>query len=311
MSRQVDELKGMLSEVKGYFQKFPVPPQEPERMLVMNNGGFMRMDAKDPAHETLQQLCRDATQKWKVMSAVNMIGGLKQYTAAGCIPVADENGETHAIARAKGDACGPTGLHILELGGNECPRKITMCQHVTARGKPLTVNGIADMAKEGFAVPTDMTAAAKVDPEMAKFLELMANGEGPFPADPNSRPEINSYAAECLTSPTMFYSGVPIFVEGKVMGSFCLGEDFVLYKCPVCHTLLTSAQHDPRSVAPERPSSYDPEEGPKELQEWSTRMTTALETHLQQTRVASAQSAMMQQVVVEESRDHTAMISLK
>ena len=43
LKRQVDELKGMLSEVKGYFTKFPMPPREPERMLVMNNGGFMNM----------------------------------------------------------------------------------------------------------------------------------------------------------------------------------------------------------------------------------------------------------------------------
>ena len=159
------------------------------------------------------------------------------------------------------------------------------------------VNGMEDMAKEGFAVPSDMAAAAKVDPEMAKFVEVMANGGGAFQnATQNVRPEINDYAAKCLTSPTMFYSGVPIFVEGKVMGSFCLSKYFMLYKSPVCHALLTSAQCDPWSVAPERPSSYDPEEGPKELQTWSTRMTAALEAQLQQKRVASAQSAMMQQV---------------
>jgi len=232
----------MLCEVKGYFQKFPVPPQEPERMLVMNNGGFMSMDAKDPAHETLQQLCRDATLRWGTMSAVNMIGGLKQYTAAGCIPVAGENGEAHAIDSAEGDACGRGGhLNVLELGGNECPRKISMCQHVAARGKPLMVNGMADMAKEGFAVPSDMAAAAKVDPEMAKFVELMTNGGAAFP-DPNAGPEMD-YAAKCLASPTMFYSGVPVFVEGKVMGSFCLCEYSMELECPVCQPLkLTSAQ---------------------------------------------------------------------
>ena len=132
------------------------------------------------------------------------------------------------------------------------------------------VNGMADMEREGFAVPSDMAAAAKVDPEMAKFVEAMASGGGSFPADPNTRPEINDYAAKCLTSPTMFYSGVPVFVEGKVVGSFCL-------------------------MGPGRPSNFDPVQGPIELEKWSAKMTTALETQLQQKRVASAQGAMMQQ----------------
>jgi len=126
LKRQVEELKGMLSEVKGYFQKFPMPPKEPERMLVMNNGGFMRMTDGDHAFETLTDICKEATIKWGAMSAVNMIGDLKQYTVALCYPIPADTGTIcHTITRPGDDTC---AFNLGLVHGTEVPRKITACQ---------------------------------------------------------------------------------------------------------------------------------------------------------------------------------------
>ena len=102
----------------------------------------------------LQDICREATNKWGAMTAVNMIGDLKQKTAAGCVPLAKDSGqdkEAEVVA---------TDCH-----GFSCPRKVTGCQHVAASGQPMVLNGMQDMAARGFASPEDWASASKHDPE--------------------------------------------------------------------------------------------------------------------------------------------------
>jgi len=77
-------------------------------------------------------------------------------------------------------------------------------------------------------------------------------------------------ARSFFSSPTMFYSGVPIVVEGQTMGAFCI-------------------------LATNRPSNYDAVQGAKEQEEMAKRMTAVLQHQLQHKRVAAAQQAMMQQ----------------
>jgi hypothetical protein len=136
----------------------------------------------------------------------------------------------------------------------------------------MILNGIEDMMKEGFATPDDWGPAAKHDPEMAKFMQFISTpemeGKVPF-HNPNSSQEVNSYIQATFTSPKLFYSGVPIIVEGQTMGAFCL-------------------------VGPEKPQNFDP----REQMELAAQMTVVLEQHLQQKRFASAQVAMMQQMMM-------------
>lgn len=101
LKRQVDELKNMLGEVKDCMSKFPVPAKEPERMLVMNTGGLMHMTEHDAAFDTLQSICVDVTVRYGITSFFNMIGDMKQYTAAGYMPA-------DAIPKVKSDGIGTT-----------------------------------------------------------------------------------------------------------------------------------------------------------------------------------------------------------
>ena len=68
--------------------------------------------------------------------------------------------------------------HAADLHGFTAPRKFSVCQHVTARSKPLLLDGSADIMKEGFATPEDWRIAAKHDPEMAKLIQLLDNPRG-------------------------------------------------------------------------------------------------------------------------------------
>ena len=195
------------------------------------------------------------------MTAVNMIGDLKQKTAAGCVPLAKDSGqdkEAEVVA---------TDCH-----GFSCPRKVTGCQHVAASGQPMVLNGMQDMAARGFASPEDWASASKHDPEVAKFMEGFAQGKMPF-QDANAAPGVNEYTASLFASPSMFYSGVPIMVEGQVMGAFCV-------------------------FAPSKPENFDIEQSLAEQKAMAARMTAVLEQQVQQKRVASAQQAMMQQMMM-------------
>ena len=136
----------------------------------------------------------------------------------------------------------------------------------------MVLNGTEDMAARGFASPEDWASASKHDPEVAKFMEGFAQGKMPF-QDANAAPGVNEYTASLFASPSMFYSGVPIMVEGQVMGAFCL-------------------------IAPSKPENFDIEHSPAEQKAMAARMTAVLEQQVQQKRVASAQQAMMQQMMM-------------
>ena len=195
------------------------------------------------------------------MTAVNMIGDLRQRTAAGCVPLAKDSGqdkEAEVVA---------TDCH-----GFSCPRNVTGCQHVAASGQPMVLNCMHDMAARGFASPEDWASASKHDPEVAKFMEGFAQGQMPF-QDANAAPGVNEYTASLFASPSMFYSGVPIMVEGQVMGAFCV-------------------------IAPSKPENFDIEQSPAEQKAMAARMTAVLEQQVQQKRVAAAQQAMMIQMMM-------------
>ena len=240
MKRQLDEMKGMLRDVKGYFEKFPTPPQEPERMLVMNHGGFMHLQPQTPAFETLQDICRAATRRWGVGSNVNMIGHLKQASVAGCFPKASDAATPGAFAL--GDAAAQPAAANASQGEEVCvfaaaadmhgfsaPRKFSVCQHVTARSKPLLLDGVDDIMQQGFATPEDWGVAAKHDAEMGKLIGVLpsiANHTSaaelvPDPAtvmqpvlmDGGASQAQSDWMVSVFTSPSMFYSGVPVIVE--------------------------------------------------------------------------------------------------
>jgi hypothetical protein len=79
------------------------------------------------------------------------------------------------------------------------------------------IDGAADMEKEGMASPEDWQAVAKCDREMANMHENSRTG---------GLPDWPEYYLETLKglglAGKLFYSGVPVIVEGQTMGAFCL-----------------------------------------------------------------------------------------
>ena len=104
-----------------------------------------------------------------------------------------------------------------------------MCQHVTARSKPLLLDGVDDIMQQGFATPEDWGVAAKHDAEMGKLIDVLpsiANHTSaaelvPDPAtvmqpvlmDGGASQAQSDWMVSVFTSPSMFYSGVPVIVE--------------------------------------------------------------------------------------------------
>ena len=66
LQQQVKELKAMVAEVRDAMRLFPVPAREPERMVVMEHGGFLNISPGDSAFATLQRVTQEGAQKWKV-----------------------------------------------------------------------------------------------------------------------------------------------------------------------------------------------------------------------------------------------------
>ena len=243
LKRQVDELKSMLSDVKDCMSKFPMPAREPERMVVVNNGGFLNMNEKDIAYETLQSICMEATKKFGLTTFMNMIGGSKQYVAAGYMP--SECAPPMSLGEGSGVA--------LNLCSLSTPRKISVCQHVVHKESPVVFEGLAN-----HPCPTgveDLAAASKVDTELANFLVQMQNNEGFDTKDEGDELKMKiaiDFFNNAMSHPdTFFYAGVPLRVSGQVVGSFCL-------------------------LGVEKPKNWK-EEDIKSLESWASKASQALE----------------------------------
>ena len=275
LTAQVSELKSMIAEVQGCMKLFPVPAKEPARMVVMEQGGFLRMTPDDEGFRVLQEICREATLRWGLISLVNMIGDNRQFTAAGYMP--------QIAGKEESDPAGAEEIRGAQLAVDMCglqtPRKASVCQHVIASEKELVYAG----AKEGppMARPNELVAASKVDPQVREFLTKMSEGN-PFSHARGSegREEAMKIALEMYqeflgAEDTMFYAGVPIFVEGQVVGSFCM-------------------------LGPRKPDGFD-DAHVADMKAQAARASTSLTSQLQHKRTQSAQQQMMQQMMQQVS----------
>ena len=265
LKRQVDELKSLLSDVKDSMSKFPVPAKEPERMLVLNNGGFMQLDSNDMAYEILQRCCMDATNKYGVPSCFNFIGGQKQYIAAGYMPASSmPAGSTHADQKIALDLC-----------GIDTPRKASFCQHTVMKDAPLVFEGLHNHPAP--AEMTDLGAAAAVDPTLGAFLEKMAASDTPYPSSDNGDDfklkVLMEFFKGVQSSPERaFYAGVPVRVHGQAVGSFCI-------------------------LGPKKPQEWDDKGDVLWLEQQALKAAHSLEKQVEMKRFQHAQQAMMTQMM--------------
>jgi len=223
LQEQVKQLKAMVSEVRDCMRLFPVPAREPERMVVLNQGDFLRLSPTESAFRVLQSITKEASLKWQILSLVNFIGGNTQFTAAGYMP---SSSDKDAYPTSPGGALESDQLAV-DLCGLTTPRKTSQCQHVIAREKELVYRG-AENGPE-FADPPKLMAASKVDPVLASFLEQMQSNQNPLSharGDSGKEKALEialSYLKAFEAAPeTRFYAGVPIRVDGAVIGSFCI-----------------------------------------------------------------------------------------
>lgn len=144
---------------------------------------------------------------------VNMIGRTKQYTAAGYMP------------EVEGGVGGEGKVEGADFCGMVTPRKMSTCQHVVASEKPVVYTG-----QPPFPLPDGnaLAVARTVDPTLAKFLGEMEESRNPIDHARGHGKEramevAAAYLGECQSNPdTMFYAGVPLELDGVVVGSFCL-----------------------------------------------------------------------------------------
>ena len=277
LSAQVNELKSMLSEVKDCMKLFPVPAKEPARMVVVEQGGFMNMTPRDEGFGTLQEICREATQRWGLISLVNMIGANQQFAAAGYMP---ELAVQEKVDPERAGAIQSAQLAV-DMCGLQTPRKASICQHVVASEKPLVYSGSKEAPPT--ARPEDLMAASKVDPQVREFLTKMAEGN-PFSHARGSegREEAMRIAFEMYkeflgAEDTMFYAGVPIFVEGQVVGSFCM-------------------------LGPKAPPGWVGDPDMADMKAQAARASASLTLQLQHKRMQDAQNQMMQQMLLVNSQ---------
>ena len=185
-------------------------------MLVMNTGGFMSLDDTDAAFSTLQGICVEVTQKYGKCSFFNMVGGARQYTAAGLMPA-------EVMPQRGVDAQGGEQI-ALDLCHLTLPRKASVCQHVVATEKALVFEGLQNHPAP--ADDADMAAASKVDDEVKRFLDEMSRhtGEGADEEAIGLKMRIvYDFITEVMAHPeTYFYAGVPLRVAGQTIGSFCV-----------------------------------------------------------------------------------------
>ncbi len=219
LKRQVDELKSMLSDVKDCMTKFPMPAREPERLLVVNNGGFMQMNPDDMVHQKVKDVCMEATRKWGTICQATILDENTQITSCGYMPQMGserKSGDEDPIETA------------IDLCGLKVPRKLGMCQHVIAAEKEAIFEKTNDESKNMLPPPTtfeDVVSAGKTDPQVKAFLDRLNNMESAIDwgtKDEESKKILDGFFKAIMAGETYFYSGVPINVQGRTVGAFCL-----------------------------------------------------------------------------------------
>ena len=144
----------------------------------------------------------------------------------------------------------PAEKGAVNFCGVTVPRKLSSCQHVVARERPVVYGGgsCGDGDVPIFASPEELGVASKVDGVLGNFLARMMEGggdvmatEGGTLANAEATRIALGYLETCqreggkspplavvlasdlaLLLAGMFYAGVPITIEGQVVGSFCV-----------------------------------------------------------------------------------------
>ncbi|UPR02812.1 hypothetical protein HOP50_11g61390 [Chloropicon primus] len=265
LKRQVDELKSMLTEVKDCMTKFPMPAREPERLLVVNNGGFMHLNNEDTVLPKVKEVCMEATQKWNVICQATILDQNTQFTSCGYMPPC-------VVTETMKDKDKPVECAI-DLCGMKVPRKVGMCQHVIAKDEPIMFQNTQGKEDTDNLPPRttfeDMKQATKTDVKMREFLQRLENNDNVLEwndKDEETKKILMTYFEGIMNGGDFFYSGVPVQVGGRSVGAFCL-------------------------LGVHRPPDFG--EKDIELQKsMAQRVEMALEQHLQQ-KQAQAQQAMM------------------
>ena len=144
----------------------------------------------------------------------------------------------------------PAEKGAVNFCGVMVPRKLSSCQHVVARERPVVYGGgsCGDGDVPIFASPEELGVASKVDGVLGNFLARMMEGggdimatEGGTLANAEATRIALGYLETCQREGGMFYAGVPITIEvsllpllsfslltslsfsqGQVVGSLCV-----------------------------------------------------------------------------------------
>ena len=146
----------------------------------------------------------------------------------------------------------PAEKGAVNFCGVMVPRKLSSCQHVVARERPVVYGGGSCGITTGdvpiFASPEELGVASKVDGVLGNFLARMMEGggdvmatEGGTLANAEATRIALGYLETCQREGGMFYAGVPITIEvsllpllsfslltslsfsqGQVVGSLCV-----------------------------------------------------------------------------------------
>ena len=219
LKRQVDELKSMLTDVKDCMTKFPMPPREPERLLIVNNGGLLDIRKEDSAQKIMDNACKEILDRWGLASAIN-IADIQTLECKGGYFLTDWD----AFASQDSEKIMSCATNMC---GFSCARRASPCAHVIASEDTICYAGVNQMPSSLQHKPEEAMKLAENDPALMKQLQTINTGGNIFTncsgldASPEEKEKLQNSLFAYMMSDTTFYCGCPIKCEGITVVSLC------------------------------------------------------------------------------------------
>ena len=267
LKKQVDELKVMLTDVRDCMTKFPVPPREPERLLLVNSGGLLTLDKKSTAKQVISEACKEIVERWGVCAIVNTASEYNIECMGGYMPTLVDS-----LRKMDGKECMSCSVDICGFKG---ARRASPCAQVIASENTICYSGQNDKPASLLHKPEEVALLAKTDPAVAQQLKAMQEGANFFSSlevDDETKDKLQNVMMSFLSSETTFYCGCPVKCEGITVASVC------------CFGLKAPDGWCDKDV--------------KAVEAIADKIGTVLEKEAQAKKFEQAQQAMMQQMMM-------------
>ena len=222
LEERVEQMSALMDQqllrMQQFMKHFPVPVDEAERRLIVADHPLMRVPCPHAAIEAAVDRLMARAPFGDQMAGL-FVGALDAHT------------ERMVATRMQREGGGWLGTGALHLGfeamgahGGLVPKKMTCCQVVVATGEMVCLN--KKRAKDAFwaSGPSNalgleplMALAGTSDTAMGAFVQ---GAEKMGPA--MEQHEALALFFRALNSPDIVYSGAPLRLQGRVVGTLCV-----------------------------------------------------------------------------------------